>query len=58
MPNKSDKPTKETEGDAKETNPSQIGDPVSLKPESSDSEPTEQDRGALGTNKQNGKPKM
>lgn len=29
-------------------NPSQLGDPVSLKAETSDTEPTDQDRGALG----------
>ncbi|CAK1355266.1 uncharacterized protein RHO25_001022 [Cercospora beticola] len=38
-------------------NPSQLGDPVSLKAETSNNEPTDQDRGALGTSK-NGKPKM
>ena len=38
-------------------NPSQLGDPVSLKAETADSEPTPDDRGALGTNK-TGKPKM
>ncbi|KAF2207485.1 hypothetical protein CERZMDRAFT_102382 [Cercospora zeae-maydis SCOH1-5] len=38
-------------------NPSQLGDPVSLKAETSNTEPTDQDRGALGTSK-NGKPKM
>ena len=44
----------------KEDNPSQLGDAVSLKTETSDSEPTEQDRGSLGTgeNKSNGKPKL
>ena len=40
------------------TNPSQLGDPVSLKAETSDTEPTEHDRGALGTSKSSGKPKM
>ena len=30
-------------------NPSQLGDPVSLKAETADSEPTENDRGAWGT---------
>ncbi|GAB7350846.1 hypothetical protein MBLNU459_g1377t1 [Dothideomycetes sp. NU459] len=29
---------------AQETNPSQLGDPISLKAETSDSEPTDQDR--------------
>ncbi|CZT09778.1 hypothetical protein WAI453_007017 [Rhynchosporium graminicola] len=29
-------------------NPSQLGDPISLKAETSDSEPTDQDRGARG----------
>jgi hypothetical protein len=29
-----------------EENPSQLGDPVSLKAETADSEPTDQDRGA------------
>lgn len=38
-------------------NPSQLGDPVSLKAETSNNEPTDQDRGALGASK-NGKPKM
>ncbi|KAM3419229.1 hypothetical protein BST61_g5169 [Cercospora zeina] len=38
-------------------NPSQLGDPVSLKAETSNTEPTDQDRGALGASK-NGKPKM
>jgi len=33
------------------TNPSQLGDPVSLKAETSDSEPTDQDRSALGNGK-------
>lgn len=32
---------------AQESNPSMLGDPVSLKAETSDSEPTDQDRGAL-----------
>lgn len=32
-------------------NPTQLGDPVSLKAETSDTEPTDQDRGALGTKK-------
>ena len=43
-----------------ESNPTQLGDPVSLKVESSDTEPTEQDRGAMGTDKskQSGKPKL
>lgn len=31
-----------------EGNPSQLGDPVSLKAETADSEPTDQDRGAGG----------
>jgi hypothetical protein len=31
-----------------EENPSQLGDPVSLKAETADSEPTENDRGAMG----------
>lgn len=30
-------------------NPSQLGDPVSLKAETSHNEPTKDDRGALGT---------
>ncbi|KAF2092150.1 hypothetical protein K490DRAFT_53295 [Saccharata proteae CBS 121410] len=33
-----------------DSNPSQLGDPVSLKAEASDSSPTDQDRGAQGTN--------
>ena len=32
---------------AQESNPSMLGDPVSLKAEASDSEPTDQDRGVL-----------
>lgn len=36
-------------------NPSQLGDPVSLKAETSDTEPTEQDRGALGGRKRGSK---
>ncbi|KAI5370132.1 hypothetical protein Slin15195_G010100 [Septoria linicola] len=39
-------------------NPTQLGDPVSLKAETSQTEPTDQDRGALGTSKSSGKPKM
>lgn len=40
-------------------NPSQLGDPVSLKAETSNTEPTDQDRGALADQrKNNGKPKM
>jgi hypothetical protein len=35
--------------DKLEDNPSQLGDPVSLKAETADSEPTENDRGARGT---------
>ncbi|KAE9367034.1 hypothetical protein N431DRAFT_445717 [Stipitochalara longipes BDJ] len=35
--------------DKLEENPSQLGDPVSLKAEKADSEPTENDRGAKGT---------
>ena len=31
----------------KETNPTMLGDPISLKAETSDTEPTENDRGAL-----------
>lgn len=51
-PNKTDqqgKSLKQMAQDKMETNPSQIGDPVSLKAETSHNEPTEQDRGALGT---------
>ena len=40
------------------TNPTMLGDPVSLKAETSDTEPTADDRGALGTSKNSGKPKM
>jgi hypothetical protein len=40
------------------TNPTMLGDPVSLKAETSDTEPTADDRGALGTSKSSGKPKM
>ena len=39
-------------------NPSAIGDPVSLKAETSDTEVTADDRGARGTSKNSGKPKM
>ena len=35
--------------DKLEENPSQLGDPVSLKAETADSEPTENDRGAKET---------
>jgi hypothetical protein len=35
-----------------------LGDPVSLKAETSDTEVTADDRGALGTSKSSGKPKM
>lgn len=38
-----------------EENPSQLGDPVSLKAETADSEPTDKDRGAAG---KNGKSKL
>lgn len=41
-----------------DTNPSQLGDPVSLKAETSDTEVTGDDRGARGTSKNSGKPKM
>lgn len=40
------------------TNPSQLGDPVSLKAETSDTEVTADDRGARGTRGSSGKPKM
>lgn len=40
------------------TNPTMLGDPVSLKAETSDTEPTADDRVALGTGKSSGKPKM
>jgi hypothetical protein len=39
-------------------NPSALGDPVSLKAETSDTEVTADDRGARGTSKNSGKPKM
>jgi hypothetical protein len=39
------------------SNPSALGDPVSLKAETSDSEPTADDRGALGTSR-TGKSKL
>jgi len=35
--------------DKLEENPSQLGDPVSLKAETADSEPTDEDRGAGGS---------
>lgn len=37
--------------DKLDENPSQLGDPISLKAETSDSEPTDQDRGAGGKSK-------
>ena len=40
------KSLKDLAQDKLEKNPSQLGDPVSLKAETSDSHPTEQDRGA------------
>jgi hypothetical protein len=43
---------------ALKNNPTALGDPVSLKAETSDSEPTEEDRGARGTSQSSGKPKM
>lgn len=43
------KAIKAVHGDGK--NPTQLGDPVSLKAETSDTEPTEEDRGARGTKK-------
>lgn len=61
-PTDQDRPVK---GDGKEKkslkelakdNPTQLGDPVSLKAETSDTEPTDQDRGAAS--KSSGKPKM
>jgi hypothetical protein len=39
---------------AEQSNPSMLGDPVSLKAETSDNEPTEEDRGASQTEKQEG----
>ncbi|KAK4636314.1 hypothetical protein CLAFUW4_01714 [Fulvia fulva] len=36
---------------AQDSNPSQLGDPVSLKAETSNTEPTDQDRGAKGGEK-------
>ena len=45
--------------EAKKKNPTMIGDPTSLKAETSAENPTEQDRGALQEKKDNnGKPKM
>lgn len=40
------------------TNPSALGDPVSLKAETPDTEVTGDDRGAQGTSKNSGKPKI
>jgi hypothetical protein len=40
---------------AKNANPSMLGDPVSLKAETSNSEPTEMDRGALGGKERKGR---
>lgn len=51
----SKKSLKEIAQDKLKTNPSQLGDPVSLKAETSDSHPTEQDRGALGVDPKTGK---
>lgn len=42
----------------KGANPSQLGDPVSLKAEAADSEPTNQDRGAKGKGGETLKEKM
>lgn len=52
------KSLKQIAQDKMKTNPSMLGDPVSLKAETADSEPTENDRGAAGTSKNSGKPKM
>lgn len=48
MPNQDNKTLKQLATSKNAENPSQLGDPVSLKAETSDSEPTEQDRGAGG----------
>ena len=49
MPGSDNKSLKEiAEDKLKSGNASQLGDPVSLKAETADSEPTEQDRGARG----------
>lgn len=42
--------------DKLQENPSQLGDPVSLKAETADSEPTDEDRGAAAG--KNGKSKL
>jgi len=52
MPNKSSRARpigNEGEKEGEGGNRSQLGDPVSLKAEGSETEPTEQDRGAKGT---------
>ncbi|KAK5132643.1 hypothetical protein LTR08_008765 [Meristemomyces frigidus] len=51
---------KEIAQDKMKTNPSMLGDPVSLKAETSNTEPTKDDRGTLGTGKdeKTGKPKL
>ncbi|KAK4547274.1 hypothetical protein LTR36_000929 [Oleoguttula mirabilis] len=64
-PNKTDqqednRSLKEVAQDKMKTNPSMLGDPVSLKAETSNNEPTKDDRGTLGTGRdeKTGKPKL
>lgn len=53
---KQQKPTlREVALQTNKTNPSQLGDPVSLKAEKADSEPTNQDRGASSTSSSSSK---
>lgn len=52
------KSLKQIAEDKMKTNPTQLGDPVSLKAETSNTEPTNDDRGARGPTKSSGKPKM
>lgn len=47
-PHNSQAPGKKSLKEAAKENATQLGDPVSLKAETSDNEPTDQDRGAMG----------
>ena len=65
QPTEKDKPNKGDDGHktlkevAQESNPSMLGDPVSLKAEASDTEPTEHDRGTRKAHpEKTGKPKL
>ncbi|KAK5120501.1 hypothetical protein LTR85_006156 [Meristemomyces frigidus] len=57
---KDNRSLKEVAQEKMKTNPSMLGDPVSLKAETSSNEPTKDDRGTLGTGRdeKTGKPKL